>query len=140
MSANAEPERELIRRAAPLAVPAAALALVVGAIAGGWPVGWSAALGVTVVALNFVASGLSISWAAGISLTAIAVVVMGGFVVRMAAILAIMFALDRLTAWFVPLAFGLAVVPATMLLLIYELKLMAGGLGRDLILPVERGA
>src|ERR671924_243912 len=53
------------------------------AYGGGWDVGWSAALGVAIVGLNFVASGLSLAWAAGISLTAIAAVVMGGFVVRM---------------------------------------------------------
>src|SRR6185503_1566539 len=138
MSQSAEPERELIRRAAPFAFPAAALALVLGAVIGGWDVGWSAAAGIALVALNFVVSGLSLSWAAGVSLTAVAAVAMGGFVVRMAAILAIMFALDRLAPWFVPIAFGLAVVPATLLLLTYEMKLVAGGLGRDLILPAER--
>jgi hypothetical protein len=119
-------------------LPAAGLALFAGAAAGGWNVGWSAALGVAVVALNFVAAGLSLARAARISLTAIAAVVMGGFVVRMAAIVTLMFLLDRFTPWFSPLAFGLAVVPATMLLLSYELRLLAAGVGRDLIIqPVK---
>src|SRR6266542_1800284 len=96
MAPNVEPERELVRHAAPYGLPAALLALVVGSVAGGWHVGWSASLGVAVVGLNFAASGLSLSWAGRISLTAIAAVVMGGFVVRMAVIVAFMFVLDRL--------------------------------------------
>jgi hypothetical protein len=141
MPPRSEPERELVRRAAPYGVPAALLALLVGAVAGGWDVGWSAAAGVAVVGLNFVVSGLSLAWAARVSLTAVAAVVMGGFVIRMSAIVAIMYGLDRLTGWFSPLAFGLAVVPATILLLVYELKLLASGVGKELILPtVDRGA
>jgi hypothetical protein len=140
MERRAEPERELVRRAAPFSVVGAALALLVGAVAGGRDVGFSAAAGVGIVGLNFTASGLSLAWAARISLIAIAVVVMGGFVVRMGLILTIMFVLDRFAGWFVPLAFGLAVVPAIVLLLIYELKLFASGVGRDLILPAaEQG-
>ena|SRR2546426_7279283 len=139
MERSAEPERELVRRAAPFALPAAGLALFVGAAAGGWSVGWSAALGVAVVGLNFVAAGLSLARAARISLTAIAAVVMGGFVIRMAAIVALMFLLDRFASWFSPLAFGLAVVPATVLLLSYELRLLASGVGRDLIIPPAKG-
>jgi hypothetical protein len=137
MARNAEPERELVRRALPYGIPAALLALVAGAWVGGWDVGWSASLGVAVVALNFAASGLSLSWAARVSLTAIAAVVMGGFVIRMAVIVASMFVLDRFTQWFVPLAFGLAVVPATILLLIYEMRLLSRGVGNELIIPAE---
>jgi hypothetical protein len=135
MERRPEPEHELVRRAAPFAVLSAALALLVGAVAGGWDVGVSAAAGVCIVGLNFAASGFSLAWAARISLVAIAVVVMGGFVVRMSVIVAVMFALDRFASWFSPIAFGLAVVPATILLLIYELKLLASGVGRELILP-----
>jgi hypothetical protein len=137
MARTAEPERELVRRAAPYGFPAALLALFIGGLAAGWDVGWSAAVGVAVVGANFAASGLSLSWAAGISLTAVAAVVMGGFVLRMAVIVAILFVLDRLTDWFVPLAFGLAVVPATILLLIYEMKLLGRGVGSELVIPAE---
>jgi hypothetical protein len=135
MARSADPERELVRRAAPLAIPAAAVAFLVGTVAAGWNVGWSAAAGIAVVGLNFAASGLSLSWAARISLTAIAAVVMGGFIVRLGAILAVMFVLDRFTGWFVPAAFGFAVIPATILLLVYELRLLASGVGTELILP-----
>ena len=50
-----------------------------------------------------------------------------------------MFGLSRL-AWFSPLAFGLAVVPATLLLLGYEMKLLAGGLGTELQIPPTEAA
>jgi ATP synthase I chain len=140
MTRSAEPERQLVRRALPFAPPAVGLAFLGGWLAGGADVAWSAALGVAIVAANFAVSGLSLAWAAKVSLTAIAAVVMGGFVVRMAVIVAVMFVLDRLTGWFDPLAFGLAVVPATLLLLGYEMKLLAGGVGGELIIPAERRA
>jgi hypothetical protein len=133
-----DPERVMVRRALPYGPPAILLALLVGAAVGGWHVGWSAALGVAIVVANFVTSGLSISWAARISLTAIAAVVMGGFLLRMAAFVAIMWALDQYTSWFVPVAFGLAVVPATILLLTYELRLLQGGLASELIIPADQ--
>ena len=126
-----EPEREMVRRAAPFGAPAAVLALLVGALAGGWGVGWSAAIGVAVVTLNFVANGLSLARAARVSLTALSAVALGGFVVRLGVIVAFMFWLDRFP-FFSPLAFGLAVVPATIALLAYEMKLLAGGLGDEL--------
>jgi hypothetical protein len=108
------------------------MALLGGAGAAGWGVGWSAALGVAVVVANFVVAGLSLARAARISLAAIAAVALGGFVVRMAAIVAVMFVLDRFSSWFSPVAFGLAVVPATILLLGFEVRLLATGVGRDL--------
>lgn len=126
-----EPEREMVRRVVPYVAPALAAALGVGAAAGGWDAGWSAALGVGVVALNFVANGLSVAWAARISPTLLFGVAMGGFVVRLGAIVIAMVLLDRL-AWFSPLAFAAAVVPATILLLVYEAKLLSGRMQGDL--------
>jgi hypothetical protein len=85
-----------------------------------------------------VAHGVSLAWAARRSLTALAAVAMGGFIVRLGAIVAVMFFLNRLS-FFSPLVFGLTVVPATILLLIFEMKLLAGGLGSELRLP-QKGA
>jgi hypothetical protein len=116
-----------------------AAALLGGAAAGGWPVGWSAAIGVTLVVANAYVAAEALARAARISLTAYAAAVMGGFVVRLGAILATMFGLNRL-AWFSPLAFGLAVVPATILLLVFEMRLLAGGLGAELRLPASEPA
>ncbi|HEX2069621.1 MAG TPA: hypothetical protein VHH54_05395 [Actinomycetota bacterium] len=131
---STEPELEMVRRGSWFGPPAFVLALGIGAAAGGWDIGWSAAIGIAVVFANFVAHGASLAWAARRSLTALAAVAMGGFIVRLGAIVAVMFFLNRLS-FFSPLAFGLAVVPATVLLLVFEMKLLAGGLGSELRLP-----
>lgn len=124
----------MVRRALPFGAPAIALAFGIGAAIGGWGAAWSASIGVAVVLLNFAANGLSLAWAAKVSLTAYAAVVMGGFIVRLGIIVAIM-AILKGFAFFSPLAFGLAVVPATIALLAFEMKVIAGPLGRELVLP-----
>lgn len=129
----------MVRRALPFGPPAIVSALLAGAAAGGWNVGWSAAIGVAVVYVNFIVHGLSLARAARISLTALSAVAMGGFVVRLGVIVALMFALNAFR-WFSPLAFGLAVVPATLLLLAYELKLMASGVTGELQIPPPESA
>jgi len=64
---------------------------------------------------------------------ALAAVGMAGWVVRLALIVGLMFFLNGFH-WFSPLAFGLAVVPATLLLLAYEMKVLAQGRGHELVL------
>jgi hypothetical protein len=134
MKGRAEPELELVRKATPFGLPAAILAFGIGSVAGGWGTGWSAALGVVVVTLNFAASGVSMSRAATISLMALAATGMVGWIVRLTIIVGLLFFLQSFS-WFSPLAFGLAVVPATVLLIAYEMKLIAGGVGQQLVLP-----
>ena len=129
-----DPERELVRRAAPYVPLALVLALVLGWLVAGWPVGWSAAIGVFLVAANAALNAELLARTARISLVAYAAAVMGGFIVRLGAIVAAMFGLNQL-GWFSPLAFGLAVIPATALLLGYEMKLLAGGFGAELRIP-----
>ncbi len=63
-----EPEREMVRKALPLAVPALAVALGVGGWLGGRDAAASAAIGVGVVFANFALYGLSLAYAARISL------------------------------------------------------------------------
>jgi hypothetical protein len=129
-----EPERELVRRGMPLALPALSLAVIVAGAIGGWHAAWSAAIGVAIVFVNFAAHGLSLARAARASLQALAVVAVVGFAVRLAAIVALLFGLDRL-AWFSPLAFGLAVIPCTLMLLGYEAKLLGRGVASELVIP-----
>jgi cytochrome c biogenesis factor len=74
--------------------------------------------------------------AARISLAALSVVAAGGFVVRLGVIVAIMFWLNEF-AFFSPLAFGLAVVPATIALLGFEMRLIASGVGTQLQVSSE---
>jgi len=57
--------------------------------------------------------------------------------VRIAVIVVLMFAMNTLE-WFSPLAFGLAAVPGTLLLLAYEARLTIRGLGSSLQIPPTR--
>src|SRR5690349_20326036 len=137
------PEYRMVRKAIVPGVLAVACAGVVGAVVGGVSVAWSAAIGVALAVANFGAAGLLLAWAAGISLVAVQVVALGGFVTRLGAILGLMFALKALP-WFSPLAFGLAIVPATVCLLLFESSLLLRGLGQQLVIkpavqPTETG-
>jgi hypothetical protein len=134
-----EPERELVRRALPYAIPALVVAFAAGALLGGADVGWSAAIGVAVVTANFVAYGLSLAWAAAISPMALMVVGLGGFIVRLAVIVLLLVGLTELS-WFSPVAFLAAVIPATALLLGFEMKVISGRLQADLWQFPSQGA
>ena len=119
-----EPERELVRRVLPFVPPLAIAAFVAATLASNQGAGWSAALGIAVVAGNFTASGLSLAWAAGISPVAIFAVGLGGFGLRIAVFVALLFALQTF-AWFSPVAFTAAFVPATVVLLGFEMRFMS---------------
>jgi hypothetical protein len=121
----------------PFAPFVAALAFGVGGLLSGRAAGASAAIGVVVVFVNFAAHGLSLAWAARISLTVLFAVGLGGFVVRLGAIVAVMFALNQLS-WFSQLAFAAAVIPGTIGLLAFEMKQVSGRMQADLW-TFERG-
>lgn len=129
--AGTEPERVLVRRVSPFALPAFAVAFAIGAAAGGVDVGWSAAIAIAIVYLNFVANALSIAWAASISPTLVSIVALGGYVVRLIVYTIALVALNHLS-WFSPLAFVLALMPSTIALLIYEAKALSGRMQVDL--------
>jgi hypothetical protein len=126
-----EPERELVRRAMPFFPAAVALAFGLGALAGGPRAGWSCVIGVAVVATNFVASAWSIAWAARISPTLIFAVALGGFFLRMVLLVVVLVGLTTLS-WFSPTAFALAVVPTTIVLLVFETRVLFGRMQVDL--------
>src|SRR5205085_1828683 len=118
-----EPEREMVARALLPGAASIALAFVLGLVFAGAGEAWSAAIGVAVALANFVASAELLAWAATVSLAAVQLVVLVGFIVRLAIIVGLMFALS-VTSWFSPLAFGLAVAPAWLLLFAYEAILL----------------
>jgi hypothetical protein len=126
-----EPERELVRRLLPLALPALAVAVGAGAAFGGAGAAVSAGLGIVAVAANLVTHARSAAWASRISATAVVVVELGGYVLRIATFTASLFLLDRL-AWFSAAAFVAAFVPATAALLVLEMKLLGGRMQADL--------
>ena len=129
--AGAEPERELIRRISPFALPAAAGAAPIGVLLGGWGAGGSAAIAIAIVYANFFTNAWSLAWAARISPVIVYAVGLGGFVLRLM-IFAITLLLLRQLAWFSVVAFIAAFVPATVALLIAEMKLLSGRLQADL--------
>jgi hypothetical protein len=129
----------MVRRALLAGTLALLPAAGAGWLAAGSDGAWSAGLGIAVVVLNFAAHGLSLAWAAGISIPAVHAVALGGFVVRMGVIVAMLFLLDR-TAFFSPVIFGLAAVSGTLALLVYEARLVAAGLGGQLDIPADPAA
>ncbi len=131
MTRTGDPEHELVRRLLPYSLPALAVAVVAGALLGGAGAAWSAGIGVAAVTTNFLGYAYSVAWAARIAPTVLMVVGLGGFVVRLAALTVALLLLDQL-AWFSPVAFAAAFVPTTIVLLVFEMKLLAGRMQADL--------
>jgi hypothetical protein len=129
----------MVRKAAVPAAVAFVVAVALGWALGGPGAAASAGIGIAIVYVNFATHGWSLAWASTVSVGTVMGVALGGFALRLGIIVAAMFALDTLS-WFSPLAFGLAVVPATLLLLIYEAQLVSRGLGADLQIPADPAA
>jgi hypothetical protein len=125
------PESELVRRIAPFAIPVVIVAFAVGTLIGGTDAGWSSAIAIGVVTLNFVAHGWSLALAAQISPMILYAVGLGGFIVRLGVIVAVI-ALLQQTEWFSIAAFIAALVPCTVALLVVEMKMLAGRMQSDL--------
>jgi cytochrome c biogenesis factor len=125
------PERELIRRISPFALPVAIGAFALGTLIDGTDAGWSAAIAIAVVYLNFVANGSSLVLAASISPTVLYAVGLGGFLVRLGVVVAVI-ALLQQTDWFSIVAFIAALIPSTVALLVVEMKLLSGRMQADL--------
>jgi hypothetical protein len=75
----------------------APVVLLVAGIVGGVDGLISAAIGLVLVALNFLASARLITWAAGIGPNAVMGLVLGGYIVRLAVLFGIAFALDTVS-------------------------------------------
>lgn len=121
---SVEPERMLLRRVLPFVVPAIALAALIGWAIGGSRAGTSAAIGVTIVAINLIVAALATAWAARTSPVVLYGVALGGFLVRMVVLVAILALLDPMP-WFSTPAFAVAVVPATIAVLVMEARVLA---------------
>jgi hypothetical protein len=121
----------MIRRVSPFALPVAAAAFALATAVDGTDAGWSAAIAIVVVYANFVAHGSSLALAATISPTVLYAVGLGGFLVRLG-VIALVLALLQQTEWFSILAFIAALIPATIALLVVEMKLLSGRMQADL--------
>jgi hypothetical protein len=120
-----DPEWLLIRRVLPVVPAVVVIAFAVGFLFAGAGAGWSAACGVLVVAVFFVVAGLSLAWAAHVSPVAVYAVGLGGFALRLMVFFGILAALDTVS-WFSALSFTLAFMPATVALLVYEMRFISG--------------
>jgi hypothetical protein len=129
--ATVEPERELIRRVTPFAPIAAVVAFAVGALFAGPDAGWSAAIAVVIVYVNFLATAYSLAWAAKNAPTLVPVVALGGYVARLIVYTVALVLLNQLE-WFSPRAFVLALMPAVIGLLVYEGKALSGRMKADM--------
>jgi hypothetical protein len=121
----------MIRRVSPFALPVAAAAFALATAVDGTDAGWSAAIAIVVVYANFVAHGSSLALAATISPTVLYAVGLGGFLVRLG-VIALVLVLLQQTEWFSILAFIAALIPATIALLVVEMKLLSGRMQADL--------
>jgi hypothetical protein len=126
-----EPERELVRRVLPFVPISVIAAFALGWLAGGSGAAWSAAIAVAIVSANFVAFALSVAWAAAVSPTMLAIVALGGYLVRLIIFTLVLVGLNTL-AWFSPLAFICALMPAVIALLVYEAKILSGRMQADM--------
>jgi hypothetical protein len=130
------PEIVMIRRAVPPALGALVVASLGAGVLAGRGAAVSAALGVVIVFANFVAHGLSLAWASTVSISALRSVALLGVIIRLSAIFALMILLDSF-GWFSATAFALTVAPATVLLLIFEARLLTHGVGAALQIPAD---
>lgn len=131
-----KPEREMVRRALVPGAIATVVAFIAGSLIGGPGVGASAAIGVVIAVGNFAAHGYTLAWAAGVSISMVQVVAMVGPFVRIGLIVGALFLFDTLS-WFSMVAFALTLVPATLIMLTLEARLVMRGLGGQLQVPAD---
>jgi hypothetical protein len=120
-------ETELVRDMLRRAVPVLPAIVIVAAILGGSAGAWSALLAIAVVMANFGLAALSLSWAARTSPTALMATALGGFLVRMALLTAVILAV-RHTSWINLSAFAITILATHLGLLFWETKYVGASL------------
>jgi hypothetical protein len=120
-------ERELafdmVRHAVPLAPVVVLLSLVVR----GGDGAWSAVVAVAVVAVNLVLSALALEWAAKVGASALMAVALGGFLVRMGLVTAVVFAVKD-QAWIDLPTLAVAILGTHLALLAWETRYVSATL------------
>ena len=87
----------------------------------------TALLAIAVVTVNLVIAALALSWAAKISLTAIMAVALGGFALRMALVVAVLFGVHDAT-WVNMTALAILILVTHLGLLFWELRYVSASL------------
>jgi len=120
-------EQAIARDLAKRGLWVAPLFLAIGALWGGWHGFASAGVGIALVCINFLAAAALMTVAARISLALLMASVLGGYIVRLAAITGVIIAL-RHQSWFHRGAFGLTVLVTHLGLLIWETRYISASL------------
>ncbi len=122
--ASANPEQDvafdMVRRSVFLAVPL----LAACTLARGWPGAASAALALALVLVNFVLGAYAITWGARIGGAAMAGLVMGGYVLHLGIVTAVVLPI-RHHHWFELLPFAVSLLVAHIGLLVIECRHIA---------------
>jgi hypothetical protein len=100
---------------------------------------WSGLVAVAVVLVNLVLAAVSLSWAARRSLTLLMAVAMGGFLVRMGLVTAVLLAV-RNQPWIDLVALGVTVLVTHLGLLFWELRYVSASLAYPALKPGHKEA
>ncbi|MGH9119498.1 MAG: ATP synthase subunit I [Acidimicrobiales bacterium] len=120
-------ERQIALDMAKRAVPLAPVLIAVSALIWGADGAWSSLVAVAIVLLNLIGAALAMTWAAKRSLAALMAVALGGFVARMAVVVAIV-ALIRDEPWVDLVALGANILVTQLGLLVLELRYVSASL------------
>ena len=127
MSAAPNVETELAGDMVRRALPVAPVVVVVAFVVGGADGAWSALLAVAVVTANFLLAANSLSWAARVSPAALMATALGGFLVRMGLLTAVILAV-RHTSWINLSVFAVTILATHLGLLFWETKYVGASL------------
>jgi hypothetical protein len=105
----------------------APVAIVLGAVIGGFDVGASIAYGVAIVLLNLLLSAVMLGWAARQTPTILMTVALGGFFVRMSLVTVAILAV-RHAHWVVLPPMAIAILVASLGLLFWETRYVSASL------------
>jgi hypothetical protein len=108
-------------------IPAAPVVVLTAGLLGGSKGAWSAALAVAVVTANFILAAVSLSWAARTSPMALMATALGGFLVRMGLLTAVILAV-RHASWINLSAFAITILATHLGLLFWETRYVGASL------------
>ena len=120
------------------AVPFAPVVVLLSWLVWGSRGAWSALLAVGVVVVNLLLSSISLAWAARVSPTALMGVALGGFLVRMMLVTAVVIAVKG-TAWVDLTALAVAILVTHLSLLIWETRYVGANLAYPGLKPPQKG-
>ena len=120
------------------AVPFAPVVVLLSWLAWGSRGAWSALLAVAVVVVNLLLSSISLAWAARVSPTALMGAALGGFLVRMMLVTAVVVAVKD-SSWVNLTARAVAILVTHLTLLIWETRYVGANLAYPGLKPPQKG-